>query len=105
MNIALDWDDTYTKAPGLWLRFIYLAEDFGHDVRIVTHRHSELDEIGSPFPANIPIYYTNGVAKKWWLEANTDWTPDVYIDDKPEGILNNSDKSKEWLAEWRSTRA
>lgn len=102
MNIALDYDDTFTLHPGFWLTFIELAEEHGIDVRIVTHRHPVLDRVG--FFNKTPIYYTNGVAKKWWLEANTDWTPDVYIDDKPEGILNNSDKSKEWLAEWRATR-
>ena len=101
MNIALDWDDTYTKDPEAWDNVIAVLLNFNHDVRFVTHRHPIHDCIGWHI---IPVHYTNGVAKKWWLEANTDWTPDVYIDDKPEGILSNSDKSKEWLAEWRATR-
>ncbi|CAB5221619.1 hypothetical protein UFOVP247_216, partial [uncultured Caudovirales phage] len=38
MNIALDFDDTYTRAPSLWNNFIADAKDKGHDIRIVTYR-------------------------------------------------------------------
>lgn len=102
MNIALDYDDTYSKSPGFWSKFIELAEHYYHDVRIVTHRHPVKDDLGW---FQVPVYYTNGVAKKWWLEANTDWTPDVWIEDSPEAILFNSKKTKEELEEWRKIRA
>lgn len=102
MKIALDYDDTYSKAPGLWDRFIALAEDFDHDVRIVTARHHTLDKINKRF--FIPVIYCNGVAKQWWCHHYEDFDPDVWIDDKPKSITENSSASKEWLAEWRATR-
>ena len=101
MKIALDYDDTYTKAPYAWDEFIELFDSYGHDIRIVTHRHPELDKIGS---APCPIIYTNGVAKKFFCEFHANWTPDIWVDDRPETILNNSTSSQEWLTEWRATR-
>lgn len=38
MNIALDFDDTFTAAPDMWKRFIHDADTLGHQVWIVTAR-------------------------------------------------------------------
>ena len=38
MKIALDYDDTYTQDPELWLRFVKDALERNHDVRVVTMR-------------------------------------------------------------------
>jgi hypothetical protein len=105
MKIALDYDGTYDKAPELWDRFIEDALDLGHDVRIVTHRHHELDNIDDMIPEDIIIIYTDGVAKKWYCEHRHDlWTPDVWIDDRPKSILENGPLTQEQVEEWRNNR-
>ena len=38
MNIALDFDGTYTEAPWLWNKFIDDAYLLGHEVYLVTGR-------------------------------------------------------------------
>lgn len=103
MKIALDYDDTYTLCPNLWDDFIDLCLRQGFDIRIVTHRHEKFDRVPSLY-YNIPVIYTNGVAKAWWCHHYEDFDPDVWIDDKPKSVIENSSASKEWLAEWRATR-
>lgn len=39
MNIALDYDGTYTNEPNMWLRFVLDAQSHGHNVYIVTMRY------------------------------------------------------------------
>lgn len=102
MNIALDYDDTYTLNPTFWNDFIQRCRAWEFDVRIVTIRHPLLDEIKKHL--NCPIIYTSGMAKKWWLINNSDWSPDIWIEDRPELILENSTKDRVWLEEWRATR-
>lgn len=104
MKIALDYDGTYTLDPAFWNQFIQLAHAHDHEIRIVTHRHETLDEITDVNPM-IPVIYTDGVAKKWWCEHRGDfWTPDIWIDDKPKGILENGPLTMEQVEEWRKTR-
>lgn len=104
MKIALDYDQTYTADPSLWRNFIAMAMGNNHDVRIVTHRHEELDKIEDT-PFDIKIIYTDGVAKKWYCEHRGDlWTPDVWIDDKPRGIFENGPLTQEQVVEWRNNR-
>jgi len=43
LNIALDFDDTYTADPELWQRFIEDAEKRGHQVWMVTARRDTAD--------------------------------------------------------------
>ena len=43
LNIALDFDDTYTADPALWQRFIEDAEKQGHQVWMVTARRDTAD--------------------------------------------------------------
>lgn len=100
MKIALDYDQTYTVDPKFWNCFLDYAEEFGHEVRIVTARHPEKDKIDVP----LEIIYCNGVAKRFYCEHFADWSPDVWIDDKPHSIDENSKATKEWLKEWRETR-
>ncbi len=103
MKIALDYDQTYTAEPDFWNDFIDLADRRGHDIRIVTHRHEELDEI-KELPDVVKIY-TDGVAKKWFCERRGDfWSPDIWIDDKPKGIFENGPLSQEQIVEWRANR-
>lgn len=104
MKIALDYDQTYTADRAAWSNFIDLFTEFGHDIRIVTHRHEELDKI-EDVPLGIKIIYTDGVAKKWYCERRGDfWVPDIWIDDKPKGIFENGPLTQEQVEEWRANR-
>ena len=86
MNIALDFDDTYTRDPEFWDEFIQSALTKGHDIRIVTFRKSRmtdpmLDKIG------IPVIYTEFTQKRVFTNK-LGWIVDVWIDDSPEFIVN-----------------
>jgi hypothetical protein len=104
MKIALDYDGTWTLSPKFWGEFVVKAHLNGVDIRIVTHRHDVLDQI-TDTPPYIKIIYTDGVAKKWFCEHRGDrWVPDVWIDDKPKGILENGPLTEQEINEWRATR-
>lgn len=105
MNIALDYDDTYTADKNFWAYMIIVGKTKGHNFFIVTVRDDRYDknETLELLEKNVKVYYTRGVAKKWWMEQFGE-AVDIWIDDRPENILNNSTKTKEWLDEWRSTR-
>lgn len=105
MKIALDYDGTYSVDPAMWNEFIILTEASGHDLRIVTNRHEELDSLEGIVPDFVKVIYTDGVAKKWYCEHRGDlWTPDVWIDDRPKGILENGPLTQEQVEEWRKSR-
>jgi hypothetical protein len=107
MKIALDYDQTYSLDPVFWNRFIFSAHGSGHEVRIVTMRGRDLDRTKALIEVEeiLPVIYTGGVAKKWFLtHFGGDFQPDVWIDDKPESILNNSSATPESLVEWRANR-
>ena len=103
MRIALDYDNTYTADPYFWGLVIGKSIAHGHDIRIVTVRHPALDEIKA-HDIKIPIIYTNGVAKDFWCRWFEDWIVDVWIDDLPQTVDNNSTATADFLAEWRKTR-
>lgn len=88
MNIALDYDGTYTSDPELWLRFVDDALARGHAVRVVTMRYpSEGGDMDKRLEARgVPAIFTSRKAKlKHCLEV-CDWEPNVWIDDHPEAV-------------------
>lgn len=103
MKIALDYDETFTRDPDFWKMFANFAKNVGHEVRIVTARdrtHDNIDErVG-----DIPVIYCNGVAKWFICHHFEDWDPDIWIDDKPQSVHNNSNFTKPDLARWREMR-
>lgn len=107
MRIALDYDDTYSLDPGFWKQFVWTAEVAGHEVCIVTVRDERHDRTPPLIEVEkmIRVIYTRGVAKRWFLSHFGDgFVPDVWIDDRPESIIENSAFTPDGLAEWRSTR-
>lgn len=103
MKIALDYDGTYDQDPSIWQAIIYLLKQASHDIRVVTHRHWTLDNIDKEF--DIPIIYTDGIAKKWYCEHREPyWVPDIWIDDKPKGILENGPLTQTEIEEWRKSQ-
>lgn len=80
MNVALDFDGTYTRDPELWNAFISLAKERGHTVKICTMRypHEVVPDLG------IEVVYTSRKAKFGTMEA------DIWIDDMPQLLFENS---------------
>ena len=86
MNIALDFDDTYTRDPIFWDDFIANAKSRGHDIRIVTFRKSRMtDPIFETI--GIPVIFTEFTQKRAHCNK-IGWHVDVWIDDSPEFIVN-----------------
>jgi len=88
MNIALDFDDTYTRDTVLWDAFIKQSLDRKHDIRIVTMRKKEMGDPALNYLAlNIPVIYTEGNSKRSYCNK-MGWFPDIWIDDSPEFIVD-----------------
>ena len=86
LNIALDFDDTYTADPELWDAFIQAAKSRGHTVHIVTMRNEKIS--GPPRRAlpNEPLHLTDLRGKcKFMKDKGIDI--DIWIDDKPNYVL------------------
>lgn len=83
MNIAIDYDDTYTLDKNLWNKIIDIFLKDGHKVFCITKRYEHIaDDIRQDM--KIPIIY----ATKSKLEAaiKKNINIDVWIDDKPQTI-------------------
>jgi hypothetical protein len=108
MNISVDYDNTYTSDPSFWYSFIVDALAKGYNPMIVTYRDERYDmteALSFLIEDDIPVYFTRGVAKKWWMhqfakEEHKDIH--IWIDDKPHTILNNSELDNNGLKEWRN---
>lgn len=83
LKIALDYDGTYTRDPGLWSAFISAATRLGHDVICVTMR-TPGEEIQMP----CPVIYTSREAKAHFMDARSEKV-DVWIDDAPQWLYRN----------------
>lgn len=80
MRIALDYDNTFTCDPDMWLGFIRAAKSRGHEVKIVTMRYpSEPVEV-----TDAEVVYTSRKAKAAYYPA------DVWIDDCPTFIFRDA---------------
>jgi hypothetical protein len=107
LKIALDYDQTFTADPGFWRTFVDMAFNAGHEVKIVTARNEEFDRTPDliEIERTVDVIYCRGIAKKWFLTHFGDgFVPDIWIDDRPESIFQNSEMSPEKLAEWRTAR-
>jgi len=108
MRIALDFDATYTLDHELWDQFIRMAELRGVQVILATYRHEVHDAhpLIDSLKERIPVYFTDGKAKKPFLEA-LGIVVDVWIDDRPMTILEDSawGQDSPELAAWREANA
>jgi hypothetical protein len=89
MNIAIDFDDTYTRDPGFWNLVIAHAITRKHIVYCVTARANSydpevLDSIGKLIGAG-NCYFTAMQGKRAYMYANG-INIDVWIDDMPDMI-------------------
>ena len=94
MNIALDYDETFTADRDLWTEFILNAKDRNHEVRFVTYR-SQIDVLTNPSEAannadieadakfiGIDIHYTSGKNKHQYCNE-IGFKVHIWIDDMP----------------------
>jgi hydroxymethylpyrimidine pyrophosphatase-like HAD family hydrolase len=89
MNIALDFDDTYTRDPKFWDEFILIAKERGHDVRIVTFRMRRMTDPALDYLATIiPVIFTEYTKKRKFTNS-IGWMVDIWIDDSPEFIVGD----------------
>jgi hypothetical protein len=82
MNIAIDYDGTFTADPEFWIAIIALAEKRGHKVYCVTKREPEMGVPGIP----VPVIFSSRKAKRPATELQGIHI-DVWIDDDIYGIL------------------
>lgn len=91
MNIAVDFDDTYTRDPSLWDNIIRLAQANGHKVYCVTARANPNDDqvlnsIGKVVGRE-NCYFTAMQGKRAYMYANN-IVIHVWIDDMPDMIVS-----------------
>jgi len=88
MNIALDFDDTYTRDPVMWDDFIDTTKQRGHDIRIVTFRKKNMSDPALDYLAQkIPVIFTEYTQKRTFCNR-LGWLVVVWIDDSPEFIVD-----------------
>lgn len=109
MKIALDYDKTYNVDRNFWDTFVAMCKAYNHEVRIVTARSPNLDKDSVDVHPSLQdsIIFCDGVAKRFVCTHFADdckgWVPDVWIDDKPEGVDKNSTATREILEAWRES--
>ena len=86
MIIALDYDDTYDRDPGLWNHLIELATARGHGVIIVTMRYEHEPIEMALAGVDVPIFYTGRQAKAPYM-ASLGIDVHVWIDDDPHALI------------------
>jgi hypothetical protein len=90
--ISLDYDRTFTAAPGLWRSFVSMAAERGNRVVCITRREdneANRDELRNAFDGldvSDTILCGSGQQKRD-AAAKAGLEVDVWIDDYPEGIV------------------
>ena len=86
MNIAIDYDDTYSSSPNMFNEIIHTFWNYGHKVYIVTYRDSTQFNDMDMYIKHIDDYiFTSGIGKQKYCEDNG-LKIDIWIDDSPEAI-------------------
>jgi len=82
MQIAIDWDKTYTSDPQLWASIIKMMMDRGHNPVIVTRR-TQADPVRAPF--GVPVLYVgNNLKEPAAIRAG--YNIKIWVDDQPQYI-------------------
>jgi hypothetical protein len=90
MLIALDYDDTYTRDPVLWLDFVHKAQARGHTVICATMRYQhETLSMCVKLQSAVEIICTSRQAKQPYLHAQGLF-PDIWIDDSPHWLFEDA---------------
>ena len=105
MNLSLDFDDTYTRDPIFWNRFIEMTWEFGHTVYCITARpptpinqYEVYDSIGKLIGKENCLFTDSRAKAKYAAEKGI--MIDVWIDDLP----SNVDHDKRLFADFINTQ-
>lgn len=96
MNIALDFDDTYTLDAAFWLRFVAMVKQFNHTVHVVTMRYPQeaIDE-KLRLAINGQVVYTSRAFKRPYVLEHLPFLKiDIWIDDRPDWVVGPYDPFK-----------
>ena len=89
-TICLDYDGSYNVFPELFDMIIKEFAKKGHKVILATMRYPQEEDSGlKELSGKIKIYYTGRRAKLTYLK-NIGIEPDLWIDDRPDFILNDA---------------
>lgn len=96
--ISLDYDRTFTAAPGMWRSFVALANERGNKVVCISRREEteqNVEEIRSAFAGMdvSDIVLCGTAVQKRDAAAQRGISVDVWIDDYPEGIVQLEKRS------------
>jgi len=85
MNIAIDYDLTWSEDPEFWQCVVALGEDMGHSFWIVTGRSDHRLEVVEKDAPGVPIISCAQEAKASEVAFNN-VSIDVWIDDDPFNV-------------------
>lgn len=87
LTIAIDYDNTFSALPDVFVQFIKLVQQQGHNCIIVTARSEQwVHEVHQAIGDLIPIYCTNRTSKRAYMD-NLGVVVDIWIDDAPQWIV------------------
>lgn len=86
--LAVDFDDTISARPTLWLEVLETFRNFNFDVVVVTYRQPNCDPEDLQFLVDrgFQVIYTGQKAKRPFLKE-LGLFPSVWVDDTPESVL------------------
>jgi hypothetical protein len=92
VNIALDYDNTFTRDPETWLKVIQVFRDAGHKVYVVTMRYNndETKPVNNALEGKVDgIFFTSRKAKRpFMFQRGIDIS--VWMDDTPFFVDNDA---------------
>jgi hypothetical protein len=91
----MDYDDTFTKDPPLWMAFITAARSRGHEVIIVTMRYASECPPTMAEDIGCPVICTARRAKRMITDA-LGLTVDIWIDDSPHFVNEDAQQTPPW---------
>lgn len=93
LTFGLDFDDTFTACPELWVSFIRQAQIAGHRVIVVTCRRNtaesrlEIREFMERHGCDVQFVCTD-MGSKCWAMNHRGIHVDIWIDDEPNTVMN-----------------
>ena len=104
LKVSIDYDNTLTADPKGMRALIRCLQSSGHEVFCVTMRHEEIDwhedfkELKESY--GVDTVFCNGRAKRKVTQEHNIGI-DIWIDDTPSGIDNDSPFTEQELSVWR----
>jgi len=87
-TIAIDYDDTFSADPEMWILVIQTWKDYGYQVICVTARKPTFEnrkELSDALPDDIPLLLAYDEPKRQFAEKQG-FKVDIWVDDTPEAI-------------------